>query len=98
MLLGRLYSPIIAFSRKSCILSVMVVRMRSTRSHRNNRRSHFALSSPALSTCTKCKSPVRSHRACAKCGTYKGRSVIDVQARIDKKAKKQKEKAKTAVK
>ncbi len=74
----------------------MVVRMRSTRSHRNNRRSHFALAAPRVSSCEKCGAPRLSHSICMHCGTYRGRTVIDVQKRIEKKLKKQKEREKVS--
>ncbi|MCK4738998.1 MAG: 50S ribosomal protein L32 [Deltaproteobacteria bacterium] len=47
-----------------------------TRSRRGNRRSHDALSKPAVSTCSQCGEPKRPHNVCHKCGTYKGREVI----------------------
>ncbi|HCB35179.1 MAG: 50S ribosomal protein L32 [Candidatus Taylorbacteria bacterium RIFCSPHIGHO2_02_49_25] len=75
----------------------MVVRMRSTKSHRNNRRSHFKLAPPCFSVCDSCKQPRLSHTMCLHCGKYRGRIFFDVQKRIDKKQKKQKERAKTAV-
>lgn len=78
------------------MVSVMVVRMRSTRSHRNNRRSHFALAAPRVSACESCGKPRLSHGLCLHCGKYRGRTMIDVQARIDKKLKKRAEKEKTA--
>ncbi|MBX4210562.1 50S ribosomal protein L32 [Candidatus Parcubacteria bacterium] len=72
----------------------MVVRMRSTRSHTGNRRSHHALTQLAFVTCEKCGSPKMRHRVCDNCGTYKGRVVRDVYAKIAKREKKAKEKAK----
>ncbi len=51
----------------------MVVRMRHTRSHTANRRSHHALKSPALSTDASGTKHIR-HRATLD-GMYKGRSV-----------------------
>lgn len=74
----------------------MVVRMRSTKSHRNNRRSHFALMAPRISACEACGKARLSHGACTHCGKYRGRVIIDVQTRIDKKLRKQKEKEKAA--
>ena len=74
----------------------MVVRMRSTRSHRNNRRSHFALVSPHISVCVSCGKEWRAHALCLYCGSYRGRTALDMQARIDKKLKKRAEKEKTA--
>ena len=68
----------------------MVVRMRSTKAHRNNRRSHDSLSSPAITMDTKTQVPHLRHRASLVTGQYKGRTVIDMQAKIAKKAKKEK--------
>ncbi len=51
----------------------MVVRMRHTRSHTANRRSHHALKSPALSKDASGEMHIR-HRATLS-GMYKGRSV-----------------------
>jgi len=34
----------------------------------------------SVSTCPACGAAKRSHRACPKCGTYKGRKVIAVEA------------------
>ena len=76
-------------------MAVMVVRMRATRSHRNNRRSHFALAAPCVSRCVKCGKSRLSHTACPYCGTYRGRVLLDLQARIDRKLKKRAEKEKT---
>lgn len=65
----------------------MVVRMRSTKGHRNNRRSHDGLSNPAVTMDAKTKVPHLRHRASLVTGQYKGRVVIDMQAKIAKRAK-----------
>ncbi len=69
----------------------MVVRMRSTKSHRNNRRSHDGLSSPAVTLDKSTNVPHLRHRASLVTGQYKGRVVIDVQAKIAKRAKRDKQ-------
>lgn len=66
----------------------MVVRMRHTRSHTGNRRSHHALKERPLSTCTNCKALHVPHHACTECGRYRGRVVIDIVKKAEKKAKK----------
>jgi large subunit ribosomal protein L32 len=54
----------------------MVVRMRATKGHRNNRRAHHKLENPTLSVCADCKAPKLSHTACPSCGKYKGKKVV----------------------
>jgi len=72
----------------------MVVRMRHTRSHTANRRSHHKIMTPVLTLCPECGSPKRPHTVCEVCGKYKGREVIDVHAKLAKKEKRIKEKEK----
>ena len=72
----------------------MVIRMRHTRAHTKNRRSHHALSSPVLVDCLECNAKRQPHHACLDCGFYKGRKVIDLavkkEARLARlKAKKE---------
>lgn len=40
------------------------------------RRTHYKISANSTTTCPKCGSPVRPHRVCTECGTYKGKEVI----------------------
>lgn len=70
----------------------MSVRMRHTKAHSGNRRSHHKVDSPRLSVCVTCKQKHLRHRMCEACGSYKGKEVVDVLAKISKKEKKQKEK------
>ena len=65
----------------------MTVRMRHTRSHTRNRRSHHALTKPALSKDTAGNSHLR-HRLSKVTGTYRGRKVIDLTSKLEKKGKK----------
>lgn len=65
----------------------MVVRMRHTRAHTANRRSHHALIAKTLAKC-ECGAVRVSHRACAQCGRYRGRVVIDVAGKAARKAAK----------
>lgn len=71
----------------------MVVRMRHTRAHTKNRRSHHNLEKPTLTKNEKGVSHIR-HRASAITGTYKGRKVEDIEAKIAKKEEKRKQKMK----
>lgn len=69
-----------------------VPKQRHTKSRRNKRRSHHALKKISLSKCSKCAQPVLPHQVCFNCGTYQGREVIDVLAKLSKKEKKQRAK------
>lgn len=68
--------------------------MRINRSATGNRRSHHALKEPRLSKCQKCGEMHIMHRACEACGTYRGRRVVDTEARVAKKMERQKRKMK----
>ena len=65
----------------------MVVRMRHTRAHTANRRSHHALKAQTLAKC-ECGATRVSHRACPSCGRYRGRVVVDKVKKAEKKATK----------
>lgn len=72
----------------------MSVRMRHTKGHTGNRRSHHALKEPQLSKCADCGLLHLMHRVCANCGKYRGRVVIDVEKQIVKKEEKAKRRRK----
>lgn len=56
----------------------MVVRMRHTRSHTANRRSHHALEGIVPVKCANCGAPKIAHMLCKTCGVYRGKVMIDV--------------------
>ncbi len=43
------------------------------------RRAHDSLTGHSLSECPNCHERKMPHRACPKCGTYKGREVVEVE-------------------
>ncbi|MCA9351615.1 50S ribosomal protein L32 [Patescibacteria group bacterium] len=67
---------------------MMVIRMRHTRAHTGNRRSHHALRANTIVTDGETKTPHLRHRASLTTGTYRGRQVIDVAKKAIKNAKK----------
>ncbi len=58
---------------------------RRTSSDKRKRAAHFALTAIAINACPKCGKAVRPHRACAFCGTYKGRQVVKMEKKLKKK-------------
>jgi large subunit ribosomal protein L32 len=43
------------------------------------RRSHDHLTARSISECPNCHEAKLPHRACAKCGHYKGREIVEVE-------------------
>ncbi len=70
----------------------MVIRMRHTRAHTKNRRSHHALTAKNFTKCSNCSQPKETHIVCTNCGFYRGRKVIDVVKKVEKKQAKKKSK------
>lgn len=66
--------------------------MRHTKGKRNRVRSHHAREAGNFGVCGHCGRPVKPHIMCSNCGYYAGRMVVDVLAKLDKKARKKKEK------
>ena len=58
----------------------MVIRMRHTRAHTKNRRSHHGLKEPVLSKCSNCGESHRPHHMCLECGFYNGKQVMDLES------------------
>ncbi len=67
--------------------------MRANRSHRGNRRSHHALDDVRLSKCSNCGAMHLRHTLCEKCGTYRGKKIVDMTAVVATKVAKDKKKA-----
>ena len=72
----------------------MVIRMRHTRAHTGNRRSHHALKNPTLTTDSKTGVKHLRHYASSVTGTYKGLPVKSLQKKIERNLKRAQEKAK----
>ena len=55
---------------------------RTSKSKRDSRRSHDALSVVSVNTCPQCRDPKLPHRICPHCGYYNNRKVVDIDAGI----------------
>ncbi len=67
----------------------MVIRMRHTRAHTGNRRSHHAIKGKTLTADKDTKSTHVRHRLDLKTGKYRGKQIIDVVKKlVSKKEKK----------
>lgn len=53
---------------------------------------HIHLNAAVLSVCAKCGKKLLPHTVCPACGFYKGKEVINVLAKLDKKERKAREK------
>jgi len=62
----------------------MSVRMRHTRGHTRNRRSHHALTARRLSACSSCGALHVRHQVCPSCGVYRGRAALDVASKQER--------------
>ena len=53
------------------------------RNHSNKRtaqsRAHWKIEAKGLKTCPNCGTKILPHRACAACGYYKGKQVLEVK-------------------
>ncbi|MDZ7815561.1 MAG: 50S ribosomal protein L32 [Planctomycetota bacterium] len=52
---------------------------RTSVTRKRKRRSHHALSKPALSACPRCSYMRQPHKVCPNCGTYKGEEIVEPQ-------------------
>jgi large subunit ribosomal protein L32 len=51
-------------------------KQRHTKQRRDRAREQFKITPTTVKVCTKCSAPVLPHRACPKCGNYRGREVV----------------------
>ena len=65
-----------------------VPRHSHTRSKVGKTRMHKYIHLVSLNVCPKCKKPVLSHTVCKNCGTYKGKEILNIMAKLTKKEKK----------
>lgn len=60
---------------------------RHTRHRRDRARRQYDVPLVNVQECPHCQAPVLAHRACLKCGTYKGKEVVNTlpQVKLEKK-------------
>lgn len=57
-----------------------VPKRKMSRSRTRHRRAQWRrIAAPTNATCKRCKAPTRPHTVCATCGTYDGRTVLEVE-------------------
>ena len=66
-----------------------------SKTRRNMRRTHYKITANGLVECSNCGAKIRPHRACPKCGFYKGADTSKkVEVAEEKKPSKKVEKTK----
>lgn len=71
----------------------MVVRRgKHTKTKQRTKRAHWKLEELGVAKCAHCGVASFPHQVCLNCGYYKGRKVVDVLAKLEKKERKLKEK------
>ena len=56
-----------------------VPKRKMSKARRDKRRANWKLTVPGLIECPQCHEFKMPHRVCAKCGSYKGQQVINVE-------------------
>ncbi len=51
---------------------------RTSKTKKRMRRTHLKKTAPSIVTCKNCGEAIMPHRACVKCGYYKGKEIIKV--------------------
>ncbi|MCB0311549.1 MAG: 50S ribosomal protein L32 [Bdellovibrionales bacterium] len=57
-----------------------VPKKKTSKSKRDMRRAHDALTAPNWIICNNCGEPVQRHHVCRSCGYYRGRQYREVEA------------------
>ncbi len=56
-----------------------VPKKKTSKSKRDMRRTHDKIKLPQVSMCPQCHEPVLPHHVCLECGTYNGKTLIEVK-------------------
>ncbi len=52
---------------------------RTSKTRKRMRRTHYKISANNVVTCPECNKAIRPHRVCPYCGSYKGKTVVEVK-------------------
>ena len=52
---------------------------RVSKTAKRQRRTHLKKDAPTTTVCSNCGNPIAPHRACTKCGYYKGKEAIKIE-------------------
>jgi large subunit ribosomal protein L32 len=71
---------------------------RTSKTKKRMRRTHLKKTARTVVSCPNCGEPIQAHRACTKCGFYKGKNVLNKEDEtpVVKEVKEVKEEAKKA--
>ena len=56
-----------------------VPKRKKSKSKRDKRRTHQKIAGPSVATCPQCGESKLPHHACPGCGSYKGKTVIEIK-------------------
>ena len=56
-----------------------VPKKKTSKSKRDMRRTHDKIKLPQVTMCPQCHEPVLPHHVCLECGTYNGKTLIEVK-------------------
>lgn len=56
-----------------------VPKRKTSKSRRDKRRTHKKTGALDVTTCPQCSEPRLPHHVCLNCGTYKGRTVLEIE-------------------
>lgn len=61
-----------------------------SKTRKNKRKTHLKKSAPTMVKCKNCGEVIAPHRACTKCGYYKGKEVIKQTEEVEEEVKEEK--------
>ncbi len=64
-----------------------VQKQKHTKGRRDRARVQFEIKNQKLVKCSKCGAMIKSHRACPKCGYYKGKEAVNTLKKVTKNKK-----------